>query len=725
MRICRTSHCYLFSLLGAVLLLLGCAEVSVPDSRSVKVPSPASADERKSAVNERSDSVMYLPLGDDILMPEILADESLPREVVGPFELRSETLAGALQLILADYDISLAFETDEGLDRRITVANLHGELDSVVHRVCSLADLYCSYENGVLVVKDTETFTVTLPPVGASSAGEGGGDPTAFLSNVAAGLSAVLGGSAAPIIDTTTRTIIYQATQRKAVIASRYFQRLRANTAMIVYEAYIWEVNLGAGNTVGIDWSMLDKFGKFNVSLAADGNVSANFTNPISIGLPTTQAIGATPSDMVQFLSTFGAVKSISQPQISVLSGSSAELRVANTENYVSKIATTLDGGGGATTSVDTDSVDSGFTLNIGSTWDRSTVYADVSVKLTDVIQIDNFVFSDGGVGGTSTSIQLPQTTERELNTQIRIRPGDSVLIAGLVQERDNFSKEGPGFMEPILPQSRTAETDNLELVILLRPRVVVYTPKDENAADTVAMSHNSSAVPAAALKSSALSDKAVEPEVAHPAPAVVKSQPVQAPAPAPVSAKAEEPEPAVLPEKEVKREAVRPPEPVIAEPVVSAPVIAEPPPPLPPAPVSAEVEAPEPAALPVKEPAQNAGAATSLSSSYAPVLESASPKVSEESKSPYVPFSGGRYKPGFKSKYQGQKETRPVTDAPVSAARPASSPVEETPVEEAPPSVEIFELPSSSVEIFEIEEKDAASLEGGAYSTYGAETGY
>lgn len=112
----------------------------MPDSRSVKVPSPASADERKSAVNERSDSVMYLPLGDDILMPEILADESLPREVVGPFELRSETLAGALQLILADYDISLAFETDEGLDRRITVANLHGELDSVVHRVCSLAD---------------------------------------------------------------------------------------------------------------------------------------------------------------------------------------------------------------------------------------------------------------------------------------------------------------------------------------------------------------------------------------------------------------------------------------------------------------------------------------------------------------------------------------------------------------------------------------------------------
>src|SRR5690606_18829934 len=128
------------------------------------------------------------------------------------------------------------------------------------------------------------------------------------------------GQGSTPIVDATTRTIVYSATQRTANVAARYFQRLRANTAMITFQTYIWEVSLNAGNSMGIDWSKLDTIGKFNVSLGLDGNIASDFTGPISIGLPTTQDIGATPTDLIQFLSQFGAVKTISQPQITVLS---------------------------------------------------------------------------------------------------------------------------------------------------------------------------------------------------------------------------------------------------------------------------------------------------------------------------------------------------------------------------------------------------------------------
>ncbi len=481
---------------SAALLTSACATVSVPDSRNVDIPSPTMADSRKKAINERPDSVMYLPLGEDVLVPEVMENDSFPSEMVGPFELRGETLAGALQLILADYDISLAFETRRGLTRRITVANLRGDLGKVVHEVCSLANLYCSYEDGTITVKDRQTFTVTLPPIGTSE------DQSAYLDDVAEGLTAILdagksdqddeddensGSSSSsssddendPIVDPTTRTIVYSATQRTADIASRYFQRLRASTAMIVFETYIWEVSLNSGNSTGIDWSSMSSFGKFNTSLSLDGSVGADFTNPISIGLPTTQDINGTPTDIIQFLSQFGAVKTISQPQITVLSGSEAELRVADTQNYVSQIATTLDEGQ-STTSVNTDSVDTGFTLTIGSSWDKATVYANVDIELTDVKTIDDFTFSDTGDDGGQTIIQLPQTSERQLSTQIRVRPGDSVLIAGLVRENDNFDSEGVGFMKPLIPKSRTARTDNLELVILLRPRVIVYTASDD-----------------------------------------------------------------------------------------------------------------------------------------------------------------------------------------------------------------------------------------------------
>ncbi len=579
---------FLMMALGVFALtsLAACADVNVPEARTVNIPSPVSAEPRRAAINERPDSVMYLPLGDDVLVPEVLSDNPLPSEIVGPFELRNETLAGALQLILADYDISLAFETDEAFNRRVTVANLQGELDKVVRRVCSLANMYCSYEDAGLIVKDVQTFTVTVPPIGS------GEDSTSFLSDIAEGLSAVL-GEGDPIVDTTTRTIVYTATQRTSEIAARYFQRLRANTAMIVFETYIWEVSLNAGNSTGIDWSLLDTAGKFNFSIGVDGAVGTNFTNPISIGLPTTSAIGATPTDVLNFLSRFGAVKSISQPQITVLSGSEAELRVAETENYVSEVTTTLNGEGSSSTSVNTDSVDSGFTLNIGSTWDKSTVYADIDIALTNVLAIDNFVFSDGGDEGTSTSIQLPQTTERELTTQIRVRPGDSVLIAGLVQEQDNFNNEGPGFMEPILPQSRTAETENLELVFLLRPRVVAYTMQSEEPAQVAMKAVRSEAVMSARVPvSSGIStlptptsqlepEQELEPQTTR---RVVETQPrtplrVSAPDPEPVvySNRYDQRSSSSLPLAPVTPEpiAVSPslatlpePEPVIAEPI-------------------------------------------------------------------------------------------------------------------------------------------------------------
>ena len=459
------------SLLTSAVVLGSCASVNIPDPRSVDIPNPTFAEKRRSAVNERPDSVMYLPLGRDVLLPEIATDDPLPQDVVGPFELRGETLAGALQLILADFDVPLAFETDDGLTRPITVANLHGPIGKVVQRVCGLAELYCSFEDGTLVVKETQTFTVKIPPISQDAA---------FMQNVASGLQAIIG--TAPIIDQSTRTIIYRATQRNAEMALRYFQRMRSSTALIVFETYIWEVSLSSGNSTGVNWGMLETFGKFNTGINFTGGVGPNFTNPISIGIPTTSNLeGAngelSATEVFEFLSQFGAVKTISQPQITVLSGSKATLRAADRQNYVANITETLDNGQ-SSTSVSTDSVDTGFTLDIESAWDNATVYANINIALTDVQEIEDFAFESGA--GGSTQIQLPKTTERDVTTQVRVRPGDSLLIAGLVRETDNFDSAGPGFMAPVVPTSRSAEARNLELVFLMRPRVIVYTNPDE-----------------------------------------------------------------------------------------------------------------------------------------------------------------------------------------------------------------------------------------------------
>ena len=444
-----------------VFSITGCADVNTPGARNANIPSPAMADPRPEAINEQPDSVIYLPLGSDVLVPEVMHGASLPTEIIGPFELRSETLAGALQLILADYQIPLAFETDEGLTRTITVANLRGPLNSVVDKVCSLADLYCSFEDGLLVIKDLQTFTVSIPPVG--------GD-TDVLSSLATGLQAITGET--PITETATRTIIYEATSRTAKLAERYFQRIRSNTALIVFEVYIWEVGLNSDNATGIDWQQIDVFGKYATGINIPGGVGAGFT-PISIGLPT---LSGTPAfdgnDVLEFISNYGSVKTISQPQITVLSGAEATLRAADTVNYVSSLSRSVDNGE-VTVSTETDSVDTGFTLTISSAWDKATIYGNIDIELQEFRRFQSFD-ADG------TTLQLPETTERELSTQIRIRPGDSLLIAGLVRENDQYDTSGPGFNKPLFPTSRSATVSNTELVFLLKPRVIVYTSEDD-----------------------------------------------------------------------------------------------------------------------------------------------------------------------------------------------------------------------------------------------------
>ena len=447
---------FLVSVLGAA-----CAPMNVPKGRTVDIPPATKAEPRSEALNEGRDAVLTIPLGEDVLVPKQRIGDSLPMDIIGPYELRNETLASALQLVLAEYGTPIAFQSEEGLTKKVIVANLKGTVDEVVRRLCGLADLYCSYEGGILEVKEEETFTVSLPPL----------DNNGF-DTIAAGLEAL--ADAETVIDTSTRTLIYTVTQRNAARAAKYFDRLRANTAMIVYETYIWEVQLNAANSAGIRWDKLADLGRFNTGISVDTNVTGVTGTPITIGLPTKGNVNLATGDVLRFLSEQGAVKTISQPQLTVLSGSEASLRVAETRNYIESLARTTDADGDETISTTTAQVDSGFTLTIGSSWDESTVYAKIELEIQEFLGFENFD------AGSDDTLQLPRTSERELTTQVRSRPGDSILIAGLVRERDEYDVSGIGTNTPILPTGRTGQTDNTELVILLRPRVVRYVSQED-----------------------------------------------------------------------------------------------------------------------------------------------------------------------------------------------------------------------------------------------------
>jgi type II secretory pathway component GspD/PulD (secretin) len=458
-------------------LLSSCGHADVPGARKVSVPEAEAPSAKFKAVNRiREAPVVYVKLGEDILRPMRQADtRDLPTKSVGPVELREETLAAALQLVLADTDVPLAFQTSEALARTVTVSQLHGPVHEVVERLCSLADLYCSYEKGVLVIKDVETFNVSLPPLAEDNYDQ-------FLN----GIKNVTGRDA--YIDNTTRTLIYSSSHRNNQRAQEYFDRLRTNTALIVFETQIWEVTLNNGNDTGVRWESLpiDVGSGMSPNTLTDGNAGFNLGSPgsnIAGGLTSgvRYLSGSMNMNVVfQFLSSQGSVKTISQPQITVLSGSTAKLRVGNSQKYISQITRTAGlNATGDNLSLTTDTLQTGLNMEISSAWDQATVYGNLKLDLQNLVTLKEV--SVGGENGTS--IQLPETSERNIETRIRIRPGDALIIGGIVQENDTFDKKGIGGMSPFLPTSRSVSARNSELVIMMRPHVVVYTDKPpENA---------------------------------------------------------------------------------------------------------------------------------------------------------------------------------------------------------------------------------------------------
>ncbi|HRQ61388.1 MAG TPA: type II and III secretion system family protein, partial [Alphaproteobacteria bacterium] len=119
---------------------------------------------------------------------------------------------------------------------------------------------------------------------------------------------------------------------------------------------------------------------------------------------PTTGAANLGADDVFEFISTYGAVKTVSQPQVTMLSGGEATLRVAETQNYVSSLSQTVDNGE-VSVSSQTDSVDTGFTLTITSAWDNATVYGAVELNIQEFQGFEPFN------AGQNLQLRLPRTT--------------------------------------------------------------------------------------------------------------------------------------------------------------------------------------------------------------------------------------------------------------------------------------------------------------------------
>ena len=423
--------------------------------------------------------IVTLEMGERLRERRLLRTEELPGAIIVPTtNLNAVPVTTALQAVLSGTDVSLSWNTGSFENRLVTVANLSGALPSVVEKICASAKVFCDYRHGMLELKERETFIIELPnmPTKASSSS------ASTAANTMADAIGDLSGEK-PRVDQQGGNLIYTTDVEGQERVREYLEQLRNGRPLVVMQLYIWEVTLDKENGLGINWSAF-KFDKLggklqNVLLAGSTGFSSLASPGVSLGATMHGHLDA--QSVAQFLATQGRVQTISNPQLTFISGSNAEFRVGGKQRYISQVGqlTTANVSGSNTTNtgigtntVSTDSIETGLTVIMNGAYENGVIFAALDLALQDVVSL-NPTTSQG------VTIDLPETSERKVSTTLRVRPGDNLVLAGLVSSRDTNSREGvPMPFGGSLPTFADDQMKNNELVILVKPSVVLFSDK-------------------------------------------------------------------------------------------------------------------------------------------------------------------------------------------------------------------------------------------------------
>ncbi len=252
----------------------------------------------------------------------------------------------------------------------------------------------------------------------------------------------------------------------------------------VLIEATVVEVRLNDQYQQGINWSLLQRGGSgFQLSQQATGQTGAGTglvaSNAASLFVldylnPTSRLGNLTAS--ISLLESFGTVKVLSSPKLSVMNNQTAMLRVVDNLVYFTvKADTTTNQTSSVTTFTTTlNTVPIGFTMSVTPQInDSDTVQINLRPSISRLLGYVN----DPNPSLTVAS-PIPVTSTREMESILKIENRQIAVMGGLMQdEAKNNTDAIPGLTNiPIagnLFRNRNDTNTKTELVIFLRPTVI------------------------------------------------------------------------------------------------------------------------------------------------------------------------------------------------------------------------------------------------------------
>jgi MSHA biogenesis protein MshL len=293
--------------------------------------------------------------------------------------------------------------------------------------------------------------------------------------------------AASVIVNPEAGVVVVRATARQHEKVQEYVDQVLANSRrQVMIEATIAEVRLQNDYQQGIDWTRLRTGDAgFAMRQSTGPNSLPSFdldTKSFSAGKAFVLnyfAPGLNIAATLKFLETFGNVKVLSSPKISVLNNQTAMLKVVDNIVYFTiKADTTTTASGPSQTTVTTtpNSVSVGLVMSVTpQVGDSEDILLNIRPTISRVTGYKADPNPSIPAGLTNA---VPEIQTREMESMLRLANGEIAVMGGLMYDSLENSTDAVPFLSklPLLGTAFTGRSDKTvkgELVVLLKPTII------------------------------------------------------------------------------------------------------------------------------------------------------------------------------------------------------------------------------------------------------------
>lgn len=256
----------------------------------------------------------------------------------------------------------------------------------------------------------------------------------------------------------------------------------------VLIEATIIEVRLSDQYQQGINWSRVHGGLTMTQQQVGATALSSGVTPGTTPGLFVLNYLNPTArlgniSATIQLLESFGKVKVLSSPKISVLNNQTALLKVVdNNVFFTIKVTPAVIGSNGSITTPATyesrlETVPVGFVMSVTpQISDSDEVTLNVRPTITRIV--DYVQDPNPALAAENVISKVPVIQARELESIMKVSSGQVAVMGGLMQDSVDNAKDtlpglgGSSFLSNLLSYRKESATKT-ELVIFMRPVVV------------------------------------------------------------------------------------------------------------------------------------------------------------------------------------------------------------------------------------------------------------